>query len=104
MKLKTEPIRQIEGGVELQVHLQPNASKSEFVGLHGDSIKARVQAKPVEGQANKAAVRLIASTAEVSKSSVELIRGASSRTKVFRIACDSPAKVVKKLRKKCKLA
>ncbi|MFW6286543.1 MAG: DUF167 domain-containing protein [Candidatus Sumerlaeota bacterium] len=90
--------------MELRVHLQPGASKSGFTGLHGDAIKARVQAKPVEGQANKAAVKLVAGVAGVSKSSVELVRGASSRTKVFRIACDSPEKVVKALHKKCKLA
>jgi uncharacterized protein len=94
-----EPIRVVDGGVELRIRLQPNASKSEIVGLHGDSIKMRVQAKPVEGEANKAAVKLIAKTAGVSKSSVDLVRGASSRNKVFYVACESPGEVVKKLRK-----
>ncbi len=96
--MKAEPIRVVEGGLELRIRLQPNASKSEIVGLHGDSIKARVQAKPVEGEANKAAVKLIAKTAGVSKSSVDLIRGASSRDKVFYVTCESPGEVLKKMR------
>jgi uncharacterized protein len=89
--------KRTEAGLEVRIRLQPNASKSEITGLHGDSLKVRVQAKPVEGAANAALVKLIAKTAGVPKSAVELIRGATSRNKVLKVVSPTPEDVEKRL-------
>jgi uncharacterized protein len=49
-------------------------------------LKVRVRARPVEGEANAALIKLIAKTLGVPKSAVTLERGGQSRTKRLSIA------------------
>ena len=70
----------------LQVRLQPRASADEIIGVHGDLLKVRVTAPPLEGQANAQLTALLARAFGVSKSRVVVERGASSREKRVRIA------------------
>ena len=44
----------------LEVRVQPRASRSEFAGLHGDRVRVRLQAPPVDGRANAALVEFLA--------------------------------------------
>ena len=85
------PVQRTDGGLLLRLHVQPGASKSGFAGLHGSRIKVRVQARPVEGAANEALVKFVAMTCGVSKSSVELVRGATSRDKDLAVRCEGAA-------------
>ncbi|HMG45440.1 MAG TPA: DUF167 domain-containing protein [Acidimicrobiales bacterium] len=71
-----------DGNVMLTVHVQPGARRSEIVGPHGDALKVRVTAPPVDGKANAAVVELLA---EILDAPVELVAGASSRRKRLRI-------------------
>jgi hypothetical protein len=71
--------------VVLHVHVQPGAGRGAVVGRHGDSLKIRVAAPPVEGRANDAAITLLADAFEVKARDVELVSGAGSRMKRFRI-------------------
>ena len=63
-------VRAIEGGVEISVRAQPRASRSEVVGLHGDQLKIRITAPPVEGAANTELIKLLAKLLGVSRSAL----------------------------------
>lgn len=52
-----------------------------MVGRHGDAIKIRVKAPPVDGAANDELVRFLAKRCKVARSSVRLVSGATSRHK-----------------------
>ena len=65
--------------------MQPGGKKSEVLGEHDGALKVRIQARPVEGQANAAIVDFVAKTFGVSRSKVNLIRGEKSRQKVVEI-------------------
>lgn len=80
--MKTEPI---ENGVRFTVRVQPRASRNEVAGSHGDAIKIRLTAPPVEGAANAALVAFLSRTLGVPKSSVRIARGERSRTKVVEV-------------------
>lgn len=69
----------------LVAHVQPGAKRSEISGLHGDAIKIRLAAPPIDGRANDALLRFIAELFEVPLRNVELLRGAQSRHKMLRV-------------------
>lgn len=69
----------------LHIHVQPKASKDEFMGLHGTALKVRITAPPVDGKANAQLITFLSKQFNVSKSQVELISGDTSREKRFLI-------------------
>lgn len=84
--------------LRLRLHVQPNAAKSVFSGLHGDRLKVRLQARPVEGAANEALRRFVAKVAGLPRADVEILRGQSSRQKELRLHCSDPPAVARRLR------
>ena len=71
--------------MRLSVHVQPRATRSEIVGLHGAALKVRLQAPPVDGAANEALVALLAERLGVARRSVRVVAGASSRAKTVEV-------------------
>ena len=71
--------------VRVDVHVQPRASRSEIIGLHGAALKVRLQAPPVEGAANEALVSLLAERLNVPRRAVRVVAGATSRAKTVEI-------------------
>lgn len=69
----------------LDCHLQPKASKDEFAGLHGERVKIRLTAPPVDGKANAQLLAFLARVFAVSKSQISLESGQQSRQKRVRI-------------------
>lgn len=84
-------------GVILDLHIQPGAKKTEVVGRHGDALKIRLAAPPVDGKANAALVAFIAAKVGAGRTAVELVSGLTSRAKRVRVAGISPADALKGL-------
>jgi uncharacterized protein len=74
-------------GVALAVRAQPGAKKTAVAGTYGEGVEAQlriaVHAPPIEGRANAALLAFLAETFSLPRSAVELLSGASSRSKVF---------------------
>jgi hypothetical protein len=77
--------RSEEDGITLTLHIQPGAKRSEVAGLHGDALKIRLAAPPIEGRANEALLRFVADSFDVPLRQVELLRGAQSRHKMVMV-------------------
>jgi uncharacterized protein len=77
----TGPIRATARGVGLTLHVQPGASRTEAAGLHGDAVKIRIAAPPVDGAANEAVIRFLADRLGVERRAVRLVAGVSGRRK-----------------------
>jgi uncharacterized protein (TIGR00251 family) len=71
--------------VRVGVHVQPRASRSEIVGVHGSALKVRIQAPPVDGAANDALVTLLAERLGVPRRAVRVVGGVTSRAKTVEI-------------------
>lgn len=75
----------VKPGATIEVRVTPKASR-ERIDSSADPIRVYVTAPPEDGKANKAVQKLLAKALGVPKSRLELIRGQTSRDKVFRIA------------------
>lgn len=74
-----------DGCITLTLHIQPGAKKTEFAGLHGDALKIRLAAPPVDGKANEALLKFVAETLGMAKTAVSLKSGHTSRRKVLEV-------------------
>jgi uncharacterized protein (TIGR00251 family) len=86
------------GSVRISVYVQPRASKTEIAGMHGDALKIRITAPPVDNAANAALVEFIAWQLGIPKGSVRVAAGATSRRKTVEIAGVTPDAVAAALR------
>jgi uncharacterized protein (TIGR00251 family) len=71
--------------ISLTLHVQPGAKRTNVAGLHGEALKIRLAAPPVEGRANDALLKFIADFFGVPLRQVELKQGGQSRHKVVAI-------------------
>jgi uncharacterized protein (TIGR00251 family) len=74
-------VQDTRDGAVLMIQVQPKASKSECVSLHGDALKIRIAAPPVDGKANEALIAFLAERLDIAPSSIEIRAGASGRQK-----------------------
>jgi len=74
----------------LVIRAQPRARRDGFCGWYGDLPKFAVRAAPVDGAANDALERRLAAALGVSRRSVRLVGGETSRTKSFEVAGVEP--------------
>lgn len=87
-RLLVERLRMIEQRadvVRIRIRAQPRASRTEVVGQHGDALKVRIAAPPVDGAANTELVRYIAKRAGVAQSRVRILAGDTGRSKIVEI-------------------
>jgi uncharacterized protein YggU (UPF0235/DUF167 family) len=71
-------------GAEFALRVTPRASRNQLTEEEGQ-LRAQVTAVPEDGRANKAVSELLAEALGVAKTRLTLVRGATSREKVFRL-------------------
>jgi uncharacterized protein (TIGR00251 family) len=92
------PIRDTPSGATFQVKVHPRARKNAITGTAGEALKLALTAPPVDGRANEACMAFLAELLNVSRSSVTIAAGESSRNKVIRVRGLSAAEVAARLR------
>lgn len=84
-------------GALLTLHIQPGAKKTEVVGLHGDALKLRLAAPPVDGKANDALIAFLADRLDLSRAHIALVSGQSSRSKRVAVSGIGAAEISRRL-------
>ena len=79
-------------GALLDLAVSPGARRTGADGLHDGALRVRLQAPPVDGQANDALIAWLAAQLGLPRRGVQLLRGASARRK--QVAIDLPADAV----------
>lgn len=95
----TAPWLQIssKGDLQVTVHVQPGAKTTSCAGIHGDALKIRLAAPPVEGKANQALIAWLSKTLGCPQSAIELVRGQTSRRKTLCITTNHPESLSRQL-------
>jgi uncharacterized protein (TIGR00251 family) len=84
--MKPNVVSLAESGVIVAVHVQPRAGVTAVRGQHGDALRIRVAAPPVDGRATEEARRALAAALDVSPASITLVSGEKSRLKRFLVS------------------
>jgi len=90
-------ITSAEGGAAFPVRVVPRASKNEISGRHGEAVKIRLTAPPVEGAANQALTDFLADVLGIRKSQIEILTGHASRDKIVCVIGLTPQEVEERL-------
>lgn len=77
----------------MALHIVPRARATAVAGSHGDAVKIRVAAPPVDGAANAELVRFLAARLNVSATRVTIVAGASGRRKTVAIEGMGPDEI-----------
>ena len=72
-------------GVSFAIKVHPRAKRNGIGGEVGDALKVSLTAPPVDGRANDGCIALFAILLNVSRSSITIAAGHSSRNKVIRV-------------------
>jgi uncharacterized protein (TIGR00251 family) len=83
--MSTPWLRTSGDDVVLTLHIQPGAKRTELAGIHGEALKIRLGAPPVDGKANDCLIAFLAERLRVPKSRVVLEAGLTSRAKRVRV-------------------
>lgn len=82
-------VQKTADGVVFKVFVQPRSSKNMVSGAHGDALKIKLTAPPVDGAANKMCVGFLSDFLNVPKSRIEIVSGQSSRSKRICVSCEN---------------
>ena len=70
----------------ITVRVQPNAGRSRIEGFKDGCLRVKVAAPPEKGRANRELISLLSDALKISKSSIDIIKGMTSRTKVVAVS------------------
>jgi uncharacterized protein len=90
-------LREVSGGVQLAIKLQPRASRNQVQGVHGAELKISVTAPPVDCAANGALILFLAGVLDCPKGNIVLLRGETSRHKTILVKGMALAHILQKL-------
>lgn len=90
-------LRVLPGAVEVQVRVVPRSSRDRLAGVLGHRLKLQVTSPPVDGEANRAVLELMAKSAGLPARAASLAAGMTGRSKTVRLECADPGAVAKKL-------
>ncbi len=75
-------IRKTNEGIVVNLRISPNAKKNEII-KDGEIIKVKITALPIDGKANKALVEYLSKNFKIPKTSIEILKGETSKEKTI---------------------
>src|SRR5450432_4140617 len=92
LELKCRP-----GAIRIRVRVKPRASKSRILGVRDGALEVALAAPPVDGQANSELIAILAAALDCGKSTIEIVSGQGSRSKLVSVSGSSEAELLAKL-------
>ena len=91
-------LKQTADGILITLKISPNASKNEIIKTD-DGVKIKITAPPVDGKANKSLIEFLSKEFKISKTSIEILRGETSKDKtiLFKTTDNGKIEILKKI-------
>ena len=77
--------RSASGGCTISVRVHPGAKRNAITGTHDGAVKISLTTPPTDGRANQALIAFLAERLNITRASIDLLGGASSRSKTLRL-------------------
>lgn len=81
-----------DDGLIIKLKISPNASKNEIIKTE-EGVKVKITAQPIDGKANKALIEFLSKHFKIPKSSIEILRGETSKEKTLLIKTQDDDKI-----------
>lgn len=75
-------LKETKDGIIVRVKIVPNSSKNDII-LEEEFVKVKVTAQPIENKANKALIEFLSKRFKIPKTSIEIIKGDTSKEKTI---------------------
>ena len=75
-------IKETQDGLLVRIKIVPNSSKNDLI-IEDEFIKVKVTAQPIENKANKALIEFLSKRFKVPKTSIEIVKGDTSKEKTL---------------------
>ena len=82
----------VKDGILLKIRIVPNSSKNQFI-LSEEMIKLKITAQPIENKANKAVVEFLSKLFKIPKTSIEIVKGDTSKDKTLLLKTSDVQKI-----------
>ena len=83
----------MDKGFTVNLRILPNSAKNEIIKNDDGSVKVKITALPIDGKANKALVEFLSKTFKLPKTSIEIVRGETSKDKTILFKTDDIDKI-----------
>ena len=81
----------------INMQIQPNARRNEVLGFEYGVLRVKIAAPPVKGKANRELIDFLSKLLGVSKGSITIEKGLTSRRKVIAFEGLSQAQILERL-------
>ena len=84
-------IKETSGGLLIMIKIVPNSSKNDLI-IEDEFVKVKVTAQPMENKANKALIEFLSKRFKVPKTSIEIVKGDTSKEKTLLFSINNEEK------------
>lgn len=84
--------KETKDGIIVQFKISPNAAKNEVIKT-ADGIKIKITAQPIDNKANKAVVEFLSKELKIPKTSIEIVKGHTSKEKTLLFKISDKVKI-----------
>lgn len=85
-------LKETKDGIIVQFKISPNAAKNEVIKT-ADGIKIKITAQPIDNKANKAVVEFLSKELKIPKTSIEIVKGHTSKEKTLLFKISDEVKI-----------
>ena len=75
-------LKETNDGIIAYIKISPNAKRNEIIKTEAE-VKIKITAQPIDGKANKYLVEFLSKTFKIPKTSIEILKGETSKDKAI---------------------